>query len=181
MSTTTTTTTTTSATATRTDDHLALMTALVFRSGMGRAVVEAKWDGIRAAFHGFDAEAVAAMTPDDVDALVTDVRIIRNRRKIEATIHNAGALLDIERGPGFASWLARHETDAARDSAIRRTFRFIGPASIPELVVAVAGSPAREGAAGSPAREGAAGSPAREGAAGSPARDGAAGPPGCRP
>lgn len=48
---------------------------------------------LRNAFRGFDPEAVAAaMTADDVERLMLDASIIRNRRKIEATVHNARLL-----------------------------------------------------------------------------------------
>ena len=61
----------------------------VFSTGMSWKVINAKWDGIREAFDDFDPERVAAMTTDDVERLVGDTRVIRNRKKIEATIHNA--------------------------------------------------------------------------------------------
>ena len=97
-------------------------------------MVEAKWDGLREAFHDFDTDAVASMTPEDVDRLVGDERVIRNRRKIEATIHNARALMDLEEQHGIVAWLRGHEDHAARARAIRQTFKYLGPASIPELL-----------------------------------------------
>jgi 3-methyladenine DNA glycosylase Tag len=74
-------------------DILESITKAVFQAGISWRVVEAKWPGFREAFHGFDPERVAAMTPDDVARLREDTRIIRNRRKIEATVHNAEAVL----------------------------------------------------------------------------------------
>ena len=70
---------------------------------MSWQVVEAKWDGFREAFAGFDPEAVAAFTGDDVERLAEDTRIIRNRRKIEATVHNAETMLDARRRTPAAS------------------------------------------------------------------------------
>src|SRR5256885_9848146 len=78
-------------------DYLEVMTKAVFQSGISWRVIEAKWDGFRAAFAGFDPAAVAALTPEDVDRLVEDTRIVRNRRKIEATIDNAIELLALDR------------------------------------------------------------------------------------
>ena len=112
------------------DDYLAAMTMMVFQSGMGAAVVKAKWDGFTEAFAGFDCEAVAALSPDDVDRLVQDSRIIRNRRKIEATIHNAEKLLELHAGDGFDRWLNGHPSPEDRDKALRREFKFLGPAGI---------------------------------------------------
>lgn len=110
------------------DDYLAAMTKMVFQSGMGAAVVKAKWDGLTEAFAGFDCEIVAALSPDDIDRLCTDERIIRNRRKIEATVHNAEKLLELEAGGGFGAWLSGHPSPSERDEALRREFKFLGPA-----------------------------------------------------
>ena len=70
-------------------DYLEVMTKAVFQSGMSWQVVEAKWPGFREAFDGFDPEKIAGYTGDDVERLAADTRIIRNRRKIEATLTNA--------------------------------------------------------------------------------------------
>ncbi|MDH3300827.1 MAG: DNA-3-methyladenine glycosylase I [Acidimicrobiia bacterium] len=112
------------------DDYLAAMTKMVFQSGMGAAVVKAKWNGITEAFASFDCDAVAALSPDDIDRLCRDSRIIRNRRKIEATVHNAEKLLELEAGGGFEAWLSGHPSPAERDTALRREFKFLGPAGI---------------------------------------------------
>lgn len=111
-------------------DHLAAMTKMVFQSGMGAAVVKAKWEGLTAAFHSFDCETVAALSLDDVDRLCQDSRIIRNRRKIEATVHNAEKLLELEAGGGFEAWLTGHPSPADREKALRREFKFLGPTGI---------------------------------------------------
>lgn len=80
---------------TPTHDEAALFEALAltyFENGLSWATVFDKRDNFRRAFHGFDPTAVAAMTPADVERLMADTSIIRNRRKIEATLHNAGLL-----------------------------------------------------------------------------------------
>src|ERR1700750_2620327 len=77
---------------TRTEDESALFEALtlgVFEAGLGWWVVFGKRDAFRSAFHDFDAEQVAAMTERDVDRLLQDPSIVRNRAKITATIENA--------------------------------------------------------------------------------------------
>jgi DNA-3-methyladenine glycosylase I len=51
----------------------------------------------RAAFHDFEISRVAVMTPAEVDALMDDTGIIRNRAKIESTIANAALTLELER------------------------------------------------------------------------------------
>lgn len=108
-------------------DYLETITKAVFQSGMTWRVVEAKWPGFREAFDGFDPERVAALTPDDVDRLAQDTRIIRNRRKIEATVDNAEALIELERGEGgFAAWLSSRGDFPATLDAMRGEFRFLG-------------------------------------------------------
>ena len=53
-----------------------------------------KRDAFRAAFRGFDVARVAAMTERDVDRLLEDASIIRNRGKIQATVDNARAMIN---------------------------------------------------------------------------------------
>jgi DNA-3-methyladenine glycosylase I len=77
-------------------DYLDVITRAVFQSGMSWRVVEAKWDGFREAFFGFDPEVIAGYAEPEVQRLMADAGIVRNRRKIEATITNARALLDLQ-------------------------------------------------------------------------------------
>jgi len=63
--------------------YLESMSKVIFTSGIKWKVVEAKWLGIKEAFGGFDVQKVARLTPDDIDRLAGDPRLIRNRKKIE--------------------------------------------------------------------------------------------------
>ncbi len=93
-------------TPTKLADYLEVLSKAVFESGMNWKVVEAKWPGFREAFAGFAPDVVAGFSPDDIDRLTNDTRIIRNRRKIEATIHNAATILALDREfGGFANYL----------------------------------------------------------------------------
>jgi len=115
-------------TPTKLADYLEVLTKAVFESGMTWRVVEAKWPGFREAFAGFDPLTVARSTPDDVDKLVTDTRIIRNRRKIEATIHNAGALIEIEREFGsMRNYLRSMSGFEPLMQDMRKRFKHLGP------------------------------------------------------
>ena len=103
------------------------MTKAVFQSGISWRVIEAKWDGFREAFDGFDAEKVAALTPEDVDRLAEDTRIIRNRRKIEATVDNALEMVAMEREHGgFRKYLRAHGSFEDTVTDLKRRFRFLG-------------------------------------------------------
>ena len=80
---------------TRTYDESAMFEALtlgVFQVGLSWAIVFGKRDAFRKAFRHFDVAKVAAMSARDVDRLVQDASIIRNRGKIQATIDNARAM-----------------------------------------------------------------------------------------
>jgi len=107
--------------------YLEALSRPIFSTGMSWSVVEAKWDGIRAAFHDFDPGKVAAMTPADVDRLVEDPRIIRNRRKIEATIQNAERMIELDRlHGGFGRYLAGLGSFEDTVAEVRGEFRFLG-------------------------------------------------------
>ncbi len=108
-------------------DYLEVMSKAVFQSGMSWKVVEAKWPGTREAFRGFDAQAVARLTPDDLDALTRDIRVIRNRRKLEAVVSNAGRMLELEaEHGGFRDYLRSHDGFEATVSDLRKQFKFLG-------------------------------------------------------
>ncbi len=62
------------------------MTKAIFQAGFSWQVVNNKWPDFQKAFDGFDVDRVAAYGPEDVDRLLSDAGIVRNGRKIEATI-----------------------------------------------------------------------------------------------
>jgi DNA-3-methyladenine glycosylase I len=134
----------------RTYDESALFEALtlgVFEAGLSWSVVFGKHDGFRSAFHGFDVAQVAAMTEQDVERLLQDASIIRNRAKIQATIENARAMRSAS--PSLAA-LARSyesnrkhaprslaalpastpEADALAKQLKSQGYRFVGPTSV---------------------------------------------------
>lgn len=99
----------------RTHEQPALFEALtlgVFEAGLSWSVVFGKREGFVAAFQGFDVARVAAMTGPDVDRLVLDASIIRNRAKIEATVANARAMLSAS--PDLVTLARSHEVNRAR-------------------------------------------------------------------
>ncbi len=82
------------------------ITKAVFQAGFSWQVVNNKWPSFQRAFDGFDIDRVAAYTPEDVDRLLGDPGIVRNGRKIEATIANAIQFQVIRREFGsFAKYL----------------------------------------------------------------------------
>lgn len=114
-------------TPTKLGDYLEVMTKAVFEAGMSWKIVEAKWPGFRAAFADFDPEAIASLNPDEIDALTNDTRIIRNRRKLEATIHNAATMIELDREfKGFKNYLRSEKDFWPRVVDLRRRFKHVG-------------------------------------------------------
>jgi hypothetical protein len=108
-------------------DYLEVMTKAVFQSGISWQVVEAKWEGFQRALDGFDPASVAALTPRDVDRLMKDASIIRNRRKLEATVDNAVEMVALEEEyGGFKRYLRSHGGFEETAADLKRRFRFLG-------------------------------------------------------
>ncbi len=72
-----------------------------FQSGLSWATILRKRPAFRHAFHDFDAETVAGCDQADVERLLCDKRIVRNRRKIDATVGNARATIDLRAAGGL--------------------------------------------------------------------------------
>jgi DNA-3-methyladenine glycosylase I len=119
----------------------------VFEAGLSWSIVFGKRDGFGIAFHGFDVARVAAMTERDVDRLVQDPSIIRNRAKIRATVGNARAMRSAS--PSLAALARSYEStrkraprsladlptstpqaDAFAKQLKSQGYRFVGPTSV---------------------------------------------------
>jgi DNA-3-methyladenine glycosylase I len=135
---------------TRTYAESALFEALtlgVFEAGLSWSIVFAKRDAFRRAFHDFQVAQVAAMTKRDVDRLVEDASIIRNRAKIQATVENARAIRSSspslaalarsyastrKRAPRSLADLPSSTPEAEEFAKQLKTqgYRFVGPTSV---------------------------------------------------
>jgi 3-methyladenine DNA glycosylase Tag len=112
-------------------DHLS---RAVFEAGIWQ-VVQDKWDGIREAFHGFDPAQVAAMTPTQIAATENDPRVIRNKAKILARVHNAQEVLAVLDSYGSIGAYLESFPDAHAASAdMRRRFKFLGDTGMGRLL-----------------------------------------------
>jgi DNA-3-methyladenine glycosylase I len=127
-----------------------------FQSGLSWATILRKRPAFRAAFAGFDPEAVAAFGEADVERLMADAGIVRNRRKIDATITNARATVALRDEGGLVDlvWSFRPAVTPAPTSyaevptqspeslalskALRaKGFTFVGPTTMYALMEAV--------------------------------------------
>jgi DNA-3-methyladenine glycosylase I len=132
------------------------MSLEAFQSGLSWRTVLNKREAFRAAFAGFDPDAVARFGDADIARLLADAGIIRNRAKIEATLANARATVALRaseplellirsfapepQDPPPASWgqvhAKRPETVALARELKRRDFRFVGPTTLYALMQA---------------------------------------------
>lgn len=127
-----------------------------FQSGLSWRTILNKRPAFREAFANFEPEAVARFGGADVERLLADERIIRNRRKIEATLANARATVAMRDSGEPLDVVIREHVSAARDAPKswadvpsttpesvslakelkRRGFRFVGPTTLYALMQA---------------------------------------------
>jgi Methyladenine glycosylase len=107
--------------------YLEAITPAVFQGGISWRVVDAKWEGIREGFAGFDPRAVADLDAADIETLMADPRVIRNRAKLEGTVDNAQTLLELDaEHRGFRRHLRSLGGFEATAADLKRQFRFLG-------------------------------------------------------
>jgi DNA-3-methyladenine glycosylase I len=132
------------------DRHLFEMLTLEgAQAGLSWSTILRKREGYRQAFAGFDPEVVGRFVETDVERLLTDPGIVRNRLKVESTIVNAGRVLDVQAelgsfdaylwafvdgAPIVNAWRTLSELPAETELSRvltkdlkRRGFRFVGP------------------------------------------------------
>jgi len=144
----------------RDDRHLFEMLVLEgAQAGLAWITVLRKREGYRKAFAGFDPSRVARFSPRDVERLLADPGIVRNRLKVESAVGNAKAFLALQAEAGsFAAWLWGHVdgmpvrnafrqmrdvpaktplAEALSKELRRRGFRFVGPTIVYAYLQAV--------------------------------------------
>ena len=108
-----------------------VMSLQVFQAGLTWRMILARRDAFRRAFKDWKIDAVAAMGPEDVETMLQDSSIVRNRKKIQACIDNARIIQDIRKQYGsFSAWFYHElkETDLpSLQKRLRATFKFMGP------------------------------------------------------
>ena len=136
--------------------HLERLTLEAFQSGLSWATILRKRPAFRAAFDDFEPDRVAAYGDADVDRLMSDAGIVRNRHKVDATITNARATVALRADGGLVElvWSFRPgatptpstygdvPTRSAESLALskelkRRGFAFVGPTTMYALMEAV--------------------------------------------
>ncbi|MDQ0853050.1 DNA-3-methyladenine glycosylase I [Arthrobacter sp. V4I6] len=127
-----------------------------FQAGLSWATILRKRPAFRAAFRNFDPDAVAAFGPADVERLMLDAGIVRNRLKIQAAITNARATIALRDDGGLVDFVWQFQPDStpsptsheqipttslesiALSKALRkRGFAFVGPTTMYALMEAI--------------------------------------------
>jgi len=126
-----------------------------FQAGLSWLTILNKRERYREVFHGFDVDRVAAMTDDDVERLLADPGIVRNRAKIEAARKNARATIDLRADGGLEAFVegfapevtpapthtgelpgSSPESLALSKALKKRGFGFVGPTTMYALMEA---------------------------------------------
>lgn len=131
--------------------YLERLTLEAFQSGLSWSTILAKRPAFREAFAGFDADAIAAYDDADVERLMADARIVRNRRKIDATLTNARATVALRADGGLERLVlgfapeqspaptatTSPESVALSKALKKRGFAFVGPTTMFALMQAI--------------------------------------------
>ena len=124
-----------------------------FQSGLSWLIILRKRENFRRAFEGFDVAKVARFTEGDVERLMGDAGIVRNRAKVDATIANARAVANLDVDFGDLLWsfapsprprpanpsevpAVTPESTAMAKELKRRGFKFVGPTTAYALMQA---------------------------------------------
>ena len=100
-------------------DYFENLTRCIFQAGLNWSVIDNKWLNFLKAFDGFNVLKISSYTEEDVNRLLKDFGIIRNKIKILATIHNAQEFRKIASKYGsFGEWLK--ESDKTNNYSSRK-------------------------------------------------------------
>jgi DNA-3-methyladenine glycosylase I len=127
-----------------------------FQSGLSWRTILMKRPAFRAAFHDFDADRIAAYDDADVERLMGDAGIVRNRMKIDAAITNARATVALREHDGLVALVEQHRPESwipptttddivpktaeslALSKALKKAgFAFVGPTTMHALMEAI--------------------------------------------
>lgn len=126
----------------------------VFQSGLSWSTILRKREAFRSAFAHFQPDAVAGFTTADVERLLANEGIVRNRMKIEATVQNARATVALREEGGLARFVwsfapegggavgaasvsRSAESEALARGLKQRGFKFVGPTTMYALMQAI--------------------------------------------
>lgn len=112
----------------------------IFQAGLSWELMLKRRAGLNDAFAGFDVDTLAQWTGEDVTRLLGDVRIIRNRRKVEAVLENARRVQRLRQTDGgFAAWIKANSPKTKADwvKTFKARFVFTGPEVVGEFLMSI--------------------------------------------
>ena len=110
------------------------------QAGLSWETVLKKREHYRRAFDAFDPAKIVSYGDIDIERLLADPGIIRNRLKVDAAIANAGRILELRETHGsFAVWLAAHHPRSKEEwvKLFKKTFRFTGGEIVGEFLMSI--------------------------------------------
>jgi DNA-3-methyladenine glycosylase I len=111
-------------------DYFSRMSRAIFTAGLNWNMIEKKWPNFDKAFAGFSPGRVAKLSEKDVKKLMQDHGIVRNERKIRATVHNAGQFLTLEKEFGsFRKYLDSFGGEERLQEDLQEKFQHLGPST----------------------------------------------------
>jgi len=112
-------------------EYFERMTTHMFSAGLNWKVVEGKKAGFDRAFSNFSPTEVARFTSSDVKRLMSDADIVRNEKKIQATIYNAAQFLEVTKEYGSFKQYLDHfgKSEAKLQTDLQERFHQIGPST----------------------------------------------------
>ena len=116
------------------------LTLEIFQAGLSWLIILKKREGFHIAFENFNIERIVKFDKEDVERLIKDASIIRNRRKIEATVANAHKIADIQKSHGsFAKWIDANSPLNKDDwvKLFRQNFKFVGGEIVGEFLMSI--------------------------------------------
>ncbi|HMU09017.1 MAG TPA: DNA-3-methyladenine glycosylase I [Ferruginibacter sp.] len=108
------------------------------QAGLSWTTILKKQESFRKAYHNFDIKKVASYKDKDIQRLLTDAGVIRNRLKVNAAVENAKTILALQKEFGsFKKWLAHHHPKSREEwtRLFKKTFRFTGGEIVNEFLM----------------------------------------------
>jgi 3-methyladenine DNA glycosylase Tag len=112
-------------------DYFDRLSKSIFTAGLNWKMVDNKWPNFRKAFMGFEPSKVAKLTERDVARLMKDDGIVRNEKKIRATIFNASRIVQLAKKEGsFEGYLRSFgKNEAELQNSLLEEFKHVGPST----------------------------------------------------
>ncbi len=124
------------------NEYFENMSRVILEAGLNWHVIDKKWDTIKAAFEGFSVEKVSVFSDADIERLLLDKGVVRNRNKIEGIINNSLQFRKIHRKYGsFQNYLDSLDKSGNYANVIKkltRDFKRLGKSSAALFLYSVA-------------------------------------------